>query len=77
MGYTVEHWTKGGKYQEVRDYDDAMKAHLEGNGWTKVTTRDDWSPFVEKKRLQKKLLKKQQQSRVMHIELSQRKLILI
>ena len=54
MGYVVEHWTKGGKYQEVRDYDDAMKAHLEGNGWTKVTTRDDWTPFVEKKKTTKK-----------------------
>ena len=54
MGYAVEHWTKGGKYKEVRDYDDAMKAHLQGNGWVKVTTRDDWTVFVEKKKTTKK-----------------------
>ena len=54
MGYAVEHWTKGGKYKEVRDYDDAMKSHLQGNGWVKVTTRDDWTVFVEKKKTKKK-----------------------
>ena len=58
MGYAVEHWTKGGKYKEVRDYDDAMKAHLEGNGWTRVKSRDDWSPYVEKKKATKKTTKK-------------------
>ena len=54
MGYKVENWVKGGKHQEVRDYDDSMKAHLEGNGWSRVTTRDDWSPYVEKKKSTKK-----------------------
>ena len=58
MGYAVEHWTKGGKYQEVRDYDDAMKAHLEGNGWVRVENRDDWSPYTEKKKTTKKTTKK-------------------
>ena len=54
MAYTVENWVKGGQHREVRDYDDAMKAHLEGNGWSRVTTRDDWSPYVEKKKSTKK-----------------------
>ena len=58
MGYTVENWVKGGKHQEVRDYDDSMKAHLESNGWTRVTNRDDWSPYVEKKKATKKTTKK-------------------
>ena len=57
MGYKVENWVKGGKHQEVRDYDDAMKAPLEGNGWTRVTNRDDWNPYVERRKLQKRLLK--------------------
>ena len=54
MAYKVEHWTKGGEYKEVRDYDDAMKAHLEGNGWIKVTGRDNWIPFTAKKKTSKK-----------------------
>ena len=54
MGYTVENWVKGGKHQEVRNYDDAMKAHLEGNGWTRVTSRDDWAAYTEKKKTAKK-----------------------
>jgi|TARA_R110002020_G_scaffold17029_2_gene60263 hypothetical protein len=51
---TVENWVKGGEHKEVRDTDDAMKAHLEGNGWSRVTTRDDWTPYVEKKKSTKK-----------------------
>ena len=58
MGYTVENWVKGGKHQEVRDYDDSMKAHLKGNGWARVTSRDDWSPHTEKKKTTKKTTKK-------------------
>ena len=54
MGYTVENWVKGGKHQEVRNYDDAMKAHLEGNGWTRVKSRDDWATYTEKKKTTKK-----------------------
>ncbi len=54
MSYTIENWVKGGKHQEVRGYDDAMKAHLEGNGWIRVTSRDDWAAYVEKKKSTKK-----------------------
>ena len=54
MSYTIEHWTKGGEYKEVRDYDEATKTHLQGNGWVRVTDRKDWSPFVEKKKTKKK-----------------------
>ena len=58
MGYKVENWVKGGKHQEVRDYDDAMKTHLEGNGWVKVASRDDWTPDTKKKNTAKKSTKK-------------------
>ena len=53
MSYTIEHWIKGGKYKEVRDYDEATKTHLQGNGWVRVTDRKDWSLFVEKKKAKK------------------------
>ena len=55
MSYTIENWVKGGKHREVRDYDNAMKDHLKGNGWARVKDRDDWSPHVEKKKTTKKI----------------------
>ena len=58
MSYTIENWVKGGKHREVRDYDNAMKDHLKGNGWARVKDRDDWSPHVEKKKTTKKSTKK-------------------
>ena len=58
MAYKVENWVKGGQHREVRDSDTALKEHLMGNGWARVTTRDDWSPFVEKKKTTKKTTKK-------------------
>ena len=58
MVYKVENWVKGGQHREVRDSDTALKEHLTGNGWARVATRDDWSPFVEKKKTTKKTTKK-------------------